>query len=71
MDARQVERPVPEMTKTEALDEKIKSAISSLERVEELNERSINILNRLERRLKGPMSHREGICPMCGQVWDA
>ena len=72
MDARQVERPVSEveMTKTESLDEKIKRAISDIDRVEELNRRSAMILDKLYYKLKKPTPKCEGICPTCGQVWD-
>ena len=73
MDGKSVERVIPEveMTKMEALDEKVKRAISSLERVKELNERSTKILDRRIDWLKNPTPNCEGICPMCGQVWDA
>lgn len=68
MDARQVERPIPEMTKTEALDRRIKMVVQHVERLQELNGHFVNVLDSVERKLAAPLpGWRDGICPTCGR----
>lgn len=51
---------------TKSLDQKIKNAISGVDRANELLQRAKRILEHMGKQLP-PC---EGVCPMCGKVWD-